>query len=135
MADPLVCWKCGESIEALPLPLSRTAECPGCGAELHVCRLCEFYDLSVAHACREPVAEEVMDKERANFCGYFQPRRRAYTPAQDAEAQAARAQLHALFGEPDDADTPAQGEAADSEQEAARRRLEDLFRSDDDKKD
>ncbi len=53
------------------MPLRRRDECPACSADLHVCRLCEFYDTSVAKSCREPVAEEVTDKERANFCDFF----------------------------------------------------------------
>ena len=32
--DNLVCWKCGASLDEIPLPLSRRAECPGCGAEI-----------------------------------------------------------------------------------------------------
>ena len=52
--EGLVCWKCGASLAALSLPLRRQDECKACGAELHVCRLCEFYDTSVARSCREP---------------------------------------------------------------------------------
>ena len=67
----LRCWKCGHGLDDMPMPLRRRDECPACGADLHVCRMCEFYDTSVAKSCREPVAEEVTDKERAQFCDYF----------------------------------------------------------------
>ena len=77
MAD-LVCWKCGASLADLTLPLRRLEECRKCGAELHVCKLCEWYSIGVAKHCREPIAEEVKDKERANFCDYFKPRPGAY---------------------------------------------------------
>jgi hypothetical protein len=93
----LVCWKCGTSIGDEPLPLGRLAECRACRAQLHVCRLCTFYDTRVAKSCRETVAEEVKDKERANFCGYFQPRPGAHA-AGDGRSQAARQELDALFG-------------------------------------
>jgi hypothetical protein len=33
----------------------------------------------VAKQCRETVAEEVKDKERANFCDYFKPRAGAHS--------------------------------------------------------
>ena len=69
--EGLVCWKCGGSLQHLSLPLRRLEACRACGAELHVCRLCEFHDTAVAKGCREPVAEEVKDKTRANFCDYF----------------------------------------------------------------
>jgi hypothetical protein len=70
-AAPLVCWKCGASLAELSLPLSRTDECRACRAELHVCRMCRFYDTSKAKSCGEPIADEVQDKTRSNFCGYF----------------------------------------------------------------
>jgi hypothetical protein len=99
MAEMLVCWKCGASIAQLPLPLSRRAECPSCHAELHVRRMCAFYDPQAAKQCREPVAEDVHDKERANFCGYLVAKPGAYRPKNDATALAARAALEALFGD------------------------------------
>jgi hypothetical protein len=98
MSHSLVCWKCGANLSALSLPLSRRDECRQCGADLHVCRLCSDYDERVAKQCREPIAEEVSDKTRANFCDYFAPRPGAYRPADTSAAEAARAQLEQLFG-------------------------------------
>ncbi|MBM4218825.1 MAG: hypothetical protein FJ171_04135 [Gammaproteobacteria bacterium] len=68
----LNCWKCGAPLAHLDPPFARTDECRACRAELHVCRLCRFYDTSKAKHCAEPVADEVQNKERANFCGYFE---------------------------------------------------------------
>ncbi len=104
--EELQCWRCGESLAALTLPLRRLEECPSCEAELHVCRLCEFYDTAVAKSCREPVADEVKDKERANFCDYFRPVPGAWQPA-NQDASAAAAQLQAMFGESEAGDEPA----------------------------
>lgn len=98
MAHDLVCWKCGTSLAALTLPLRRLEECPRCRAELHVCRMCIEYDTTVATHCREPTAEEVRDKERANFCDFFGPRPRAYRAPHTAEVASARAELDKLFG-------------------------------------
>jgi hypothetical protein len=97
-SDMLVCWKCGASIVALTLPIARLDVCKACGAEQHVCKLCEFYDVGKAKHCQEPIAEEVRDKERANFCDYFKPRPHAFSNAPQTEAERARAQLDALFG-------------------------------------
>ena len=94
----LVCWKCGTSIGDEPLPLSRTAECRACRAQLHVCLMCEFYDTRVAKSCRETVAEDVRDKERANFCGYFQPRKKQAFSSEKNGGKDHRAALDALFG-------------------------------------
>jgi hypothetical protein len=120
----LVCWKCGASLAELTLPLRRLEECPQCHAELHVCKLCEWYSLSVAKQCRETVAEEVKDKERANFCDYFKPRENAYSAKSTDAAVRAQAELDALFGGgPKSSDAPAEPSAA----EKARAELEALF--------
>jgi hypothetical protein len=119
MTHELVCWKCGGSLAEYTLPLRRLEECRQCQAELHVCRMCEWYNVSVAKHCREPVAEEVKDKERANFCDYFKPRPNAHLPAGN-EATKARSDLEALFGKPE-ASSPDPAAAACAQ-------LDDLFR-------
>jgi excinuclease UvrABC nuclease subunit len=96
-AAELVCWKCGASLAALTLPLRRLEECPKCRSELHVCRMCADYDTSVAKHCREPTAEEVYEKMRANFCDFFEPRPGAYTAPNTAAVDRARAELEKLF--------------------------------------
>lgn len=124
LPDNLVCWKCGAAITDTPFPLGRTSVCRSCDAELHVCKLCEFFDTTVANQCREPIAELVTDKARANFCDYFQPKPNAYT--QDTKAAQAQAQLQALFGDqPQNADESEQAQSAD---DLARKKLENLFK-------
>lgn len=119
----LVCWKCGASLADLTLPLRRLEECRQCHAELHVCKLCEWYSLSVAKHCRETVAEEVKDKERANFCDYFKPREDVYSAKGTDAAARAQAELDALFGGGSGKSSDAQPSAADK----ARAELEALF--------
>ncbi len=125
MTHELRCWKCGASLEEWSLPLSRRAECRACGAELHVCRMCAEYEPRAAGQCREDRAEGVTDKERANFCDWFQPSIEAWQPPDLSEAEAARAQLDALFGE-----GAAGKDSGPSETDAAREALERLFRGD-----
>jgi hypothetical protein len=119
--EGLVCWKCGASLEHLSLPLRRLEECGACSAPLHACKLCEFFDPTVAKSCREPVAEEVKDKARANFCDYFRPRARAWAGASAGVQSDPRAQLEALFG------TGTAGPTGASPEDEARARLEELF--------
>lgn len=97
MSEELVCWKCGAGLRELPLPLGRRAECLACRAELHVCRMCRHFDPGKAKQCREPMAEEVKDKLRANFCDWFQPRLDAYQAAPSPH-RPGRAALDSLFG-------------------------------------
>ena len=120
MAEDVLCWNCGNPIQGLSLPMRRLEECPACNVDLHVCRMCQFYDSAVAKRCREPDAEEVKEKERANFCDYFKPSGDAYGAQERRKAQAARAELDALFG-------LEAGEAKPSDADAARAELDALF--------
>src|SRR3954462_15283457 len=122
MSGELVCWKCGASLKELSLPLSRLDECKQCHAELHVCKLCEWYNTSVAKHCRETIAEEVKDKERANFCGYYKPRAGAFSSASTLAMDRAKTELQTLFG-PSKADS-----AVPSAADRARMELENLFK-------
>lgn len=88
--------------------------------------MCEFYDTSVAKSCREPVADEVRDKERANFCGYFKPIPDTYQSKDSGEADEAKAKLAALFGD-DEAAKDDAASGSKSEADAAREKLERLF--------
>jgi hypothetical protein len=96
-APALDCWKCGAPLADMPVPVGRGEYCRACRAEIHVCRMCRFYDVTKARQCAEPVAEPVQNKERANFCGYFEPVAGRYRPAGPA-ADDARSALDALFG-------------------------------------
>ncbi|EQD61381.1 hypothetical protein B2A_03251 [mine drainage metagenome] len=59
--------------------------------------MCVEYDTSVAKHCREPTAEEVREKDRANFCDFFKPRPGAYTAPNTTAVEHARAALEKLF--------------------------------------
>lgn len=127
----IVCWKCGAAIRDIPMPLSPRAACLACHAELHVCRMCRCYDPTVSNACREPVAEQVADKGRSNFCGYFVAAPGAFRPRDNAAARQARAQLDAIFG----AKTPSPTAESPSAADKARAELDRLFSTPDSKRD
>ena len=128
MLDQLVCWKCGESIASLPMPLARQAQCASCGTQLHVCRQCRFYDRSLSNQCKEPVAEYVQEKTKANFCGYFQIKPNAFQQQDSSAAEDAKTQLESLFGV--EMNHSVTGDTA----EQAKQDLENLFGIDKDKK-
>lgn len=113
MAHDLVCWRCGASLAALTLPLRRLEECPGCRAELHVCRMCVAWDPLVAKKCREEDAEEVKAKDQANFCDFFRPRPGAFDSAGAQAERQAKDQLSALFGGSGSSGSAAPASAAD----------------------
>ncbi|MBV8359204.1 MAG: hypothetical protein JO189_14915 [Deltaproteobacteria bacterium] len=89
------CFHCGRQVE-LTRRIGFREVCPVCDRSLHVCLNCGFYDPTFNNQCREPQAERVVDKDRANFCEYFSMRKtnelQRQSPANDA-----RAKLEALF--------------------------------------
>ena len=68
----ITCYHCNKTIPILgAFKVARTEECPYCSTSLHCCRMCTFYDPKVYNECRESNADRIVDKEKANFCDYF----------------------------------------------------------------
>ncbi len=119
MSHNIRCFRCGTSLAALSLPLSRQDECPECAVYLHVCLMCEFFDASVPRQCREDGADDVTDKDRVNFCDWFSPSESAFNPARKTQAESAKQSLDALFAGGDASDAGiADGDASDAGKEA-----------------
>ncbi|MCB0343424.1 MAG: hypothetical protein H6626_04595 [Pseudobdellovibrionaceae bacterium] len=72
MANIIKCFNCGAEISVDGV-VGRREECASCGADVHVCKNCRFYDTGSYNECKEPSADVVREKERANFCDYFEP--------------------------------------------------------------
>lgn len=96
--DEFMCWKCKEPIEA-GLEIFRSSTCFRCGADLHSCRNCRFYEPGSHYDCHETIDEAVSDKERANFCDYFSVRTEfsASNSQGQEKQQAARSAFDSLF--------------------------------------
>jgi hypothetical protein len=72
------CVACSREIELAPGErIGFRDTCDGCDADLHSCTHCAHYDPGAYNDCREPSAEYVADRERANRCDWFQPGDRA----------------------------------------------------------
>ena len=123
MSETYTCWKCGAALPDLLLPLARHEECPQCRVQLHVCRMCEFFDTAAPQQCREPVADLVSDKQRANFCGYFQINPHAFAKPSGQADESAR-QLDALFG----GESPSADSDSRSAEDELREQLEEMFK-------
>lgn len=90
-----LCWSCQHEVD-MDVRVQRRDECVSCGADLHVCKNCRFWDPTYHNECRENVTAYIRDREKANFCMSFEFRG---TTDEDAdEANDARAKLEALFG-------------------------------------
>ncbi len=125
----LVCWKCAEPLGDVLMPFPRLAKCKACKADLHVCRMCEFFDTTVSNSCREPIADMVNDKNRSNFCGYFQVADNTNTD-HSAVIDSNKESLESLFGLAQGTSKLSTSDAAQSKHE-----LDALFGLDDNKKD
>jgi len=91
------CGACGTAIElASGERIGFRDCCPRCDGDLHACRNCDHHDPGAYNECREPSAERVSDRERANRCDWFSPRADAAVARPDPKA-GGRAALDALF--------------------------------------
>jgi len=69
----LICWNCGQST-GLEGKIMRSDSCQNCLADLRCCRGCRFFDPTARSQCREPIDSPIPNKEKSNFCDYFQVR-------------------------------------------------------------
>ncbi|MDH4248039.1 MAG: hypothetical protein OEW39_09485 [Deltaproteobacteria bacterium] len=78
------------------------------------------------------MANDIRDREAANYCDYFRPQH-GLSALSDPSAAAARARLNALFGEKKPAGKislptqPTTVQKASDEAERARKKLEEVF--------
>lgn len=68
----VICFSCHKKT-TVPGNIGFREECITCHADLHSCKCCQFYDPKVYNECRETSADVVRDKERGNYCDFYQP--------------------------------------------------------------
>ena len=90
------CYRCGTSLDSLPLPIGRRESCPQWNYDVRVCRNCKHYDPKSYNECRETMAERVVDKEKSNTCDYFVLGTASASDAKNA-AEEAMKKLNDLF--------------------------------------
>ena len=67
------CHHCGRELQLFSAKVERTAGCPYCHSDLKCCLNCRLHDPGANNQCREPQAEWQTDKDKANFCEFFEP--------------------------------------------------------------
>jgi hypothetical protein len=90
------CHACGAAFDTTGRVGFRDV-CERCDVDLHVCLNCRHHDPQRSNECRESQAEQVLDRDRANRCEWFQPGSGAEAGGPDGGAEAAREKLDALF--------------------------------------
>lgn len=62
------CFSCGALVGD---KISFRTECDKCGASLHCCQNCKYYQVGLYNDCKVPGTERVLDKAARNFCEEF----------------------------------------------------------------
>lgn len=97
-----VCHHCGRTLQLLAAVV-RADSCPFCRSDLKCCLNCRLHDPGANNQCREPQAEWQAEKEKANFCEFFEFREISVLSAPgldgaQSDEHRARAAFDGLFG-------------------------------------
>ena len=65
------CFSCSTT---LPPDTLFAGPCPKCGAQLHCCKQCSYFEPSTRFQCMKPVPVRIAVKDQANDCTLFKPR-------------------------------------------------------------
>ena len=92
-----VCYFCGKELDE-KLEVYRSSTCVNCKKDLKICYNCRFYSKGAHMDCLESVAEPVRDKDRSNFCDYFQFKDSAGKSSSGDQDKRAKEDFQKLFG-------------------------------------
>ena len=65
------CAACGATLQP---GIAIDSSCSKCGAALHSCRQCTFFDPGAHFECRKPITARIANKQARNTCELFEPR-------------------------------------------------------------
>jgi len=68
------CKVCGEKRRNLE-EIRTDSTCERCGADLHACAQCSYFDPSARLECTQPIPERIRSKKSRNSCGSYAPAR------------------------------------------------------------
>lgn len=67
------CNKCGHIRQNLG-DLTNDEVCLRCGADMHICGNCRFFDTTTTWECRENIPARISSKHAKNECTFFSPK-------------------------------------------------------------
>ena len=94
--DAVRCARCGNELMAASA-WSAEATCNRCGADLHTCAQCTYFDSSAAFECQRPIKVRVSPKDARNTCTEFEPRTTVERETKSAAPTSARKAFDDLF--------------------------------------
>lgn len=89
------CYFCKTELENKTV--YRTSSCPSCSKDLKICYNCKFYSPGSPYDCKESIDQPVVDKDRANFCDFFQLASSSFDKSK--KTNDAKESFEALFGD------------------------------------
>jgi len=95
-SDDFRCFRC-KTPYSFQQRVGRRDTCAKCDADLHCCLNCRHYNPGAHNQCNESQAEWVGEKDRANYCDYFEPRRTSTGGEGQGKVKDARARFEDLF--------------------------------------
>jgi hypothetical protein len=122
------CALCDAELAA-DLRIGRESTCPHCDGYLHACIQCRFYEPTLHNQCLEPEADYVGDRQKANFCEFFQlAGTRGSSKSDSGRADPARGRPRKPSGDA----RPSDARPSDARASDARARFDALFKKLDD---
>lgn len=68
------CATCGAALPASFDEITVASRCPKCGADLHTCRNCVYFDPASRFECTQSIPERIARKDVRNECEFFESR-------------------------------------------------------------
>jgi hypothetical protein len=65
------CARCGNTLSAVAESVVTESTCEKCGADLHTCTNCSFFNTSSRWECSKPIPARVTPKDSRNECTFF----------------------------------------------------------------
>jgi hypothetical protein len=70
-SDTVRCANCGQTLTG---PFAPSTTCTRCGAAVHSCAQCAFFDPGARFECMQNVPARITPKDAANECALYEPR-------------------------------------------------------------
>jgi len=89
--------KCAACAAIVQTNVGLESTCPKCNADLHICRMCTFFDPGSRFECRKPLTARVVNKGGRNTCELFAARTVVERETSSAKPPDARQAFANLF--------------------------------------
>lgn len=88
------CSRCAAEVSS---PYAAEARCGKCGAELHACNQCLYFDPGARFQCMQPILARVAAKDTRNACTFWEPRKTVERETHSVSTGSARQAFDDLF--------------------------------------